>query len=253
MTADQFLFHILAREAVDTSVNSPLRQVAVTLMPSLRAWAGDLLVGVHPSGSFAKGTANASGTDIDLFLSLRSDTTATLNVIYDTLFTRLQQSGYTARKQNVSIGLNVGTYKVDLVPAKQQQAGSSDHSLWRNRAQTWTKTNIGMHIATVQRSGRQNEIRIIKLWRNQRGFDFPSFYLELSVIAALNGNTQSGFADRIWSVLTYLANRFENARAVDPANTNNVISDDISTAAKKTITNAASETLKAKTWGEVVK
>ena len=83
MAADQYLYGILAKETVDTSASSPLRQVAVTLMPRLRVWAGDLLVGVHPSGSFAKGTANASGTDIDLFLSLRSDTTATLKDIYD--------------------------------------------------------------------------------------------------------------------------------------------------------------------------
>lgn len=253
MTADQYLYGILARETVDTSASSPLRQVAVTLMPRLRVWAGDLLVGVHPSGSFAKGTANASGTDIDLFLSLRSDTTATLKDIYDTLFNQLQQSGYAPRQQNVSIGLRVGSFKVDLVPGKQQQANSTDHSLWRNRAQTWTKTNIGTHIAAVQCSGRQNEIRVIKLWRNQRDLDFPSFYLELSVIAALSGNTQPGFSDRVWTALTYLSNRFENARAVDPANTNNIISDDLSESGKTAIARAASETLKAKTWGEVVK
>ncbi|MGT2515159.1 hypothetical protein ACVOMT_13830 [Sphingomonas panni] len=52
MTADQYLYEILERETVDTSTNSPLRQVAVTLMPRLRVWASDLLVGVHPSGSF---------------------------------------------------------------------------------------------------------------------------------------------------------------------------------------------------------
>jgi len=221
-------------------------------MPRLRIWAGDLLTGVHPSGSFAKGTANASGTDIDLFLSLRSDTTATLKEVYDTLFVQLQQSGYTPRKQNVSIGLKVGNFKVDLVPGKRQQGNSMDHSLWRNRAQTWTKTNIGTHIVAVQNSGRQHEIRVVKLWRNQRGLDFPSFYLELSVIAALNGNTQLTFADRIWTVMTYLANRFENARAVDPANTNNIISDDLSDAAKKAITRAAGETLKATIWSQVV-
>ena len=32
--------------------------------------AGDNLIGVYPSGSFMKGTAVLSGTDIDLFISL---------------------------------------------------------------------------------------------------------------------------------------------------------------------------------------
>jgi len=36
----------------------------------------------YPSGSFAKGTANRSGTDIDLFISLTSGTPDTLKEIY---------------------------------------------------------------------------------------------------------------------------------------------------------------------------
>jgi hypothetical protein len=69
MTADQYLNGILAREAVDTGVFSPVRGVQVTLQPAIQAWAGNLLSSISPSGSFAKGTANKSGTDIDLFWS----------------------------------------------------------------------------------------------------------------------------------------------------------------------------------------
>jgi len=68
MTADQYLQTILAREAVDTSSTSPVRKIRDTLYPLLSEWAGNMLRGVYPSGSFAKGTANHSGTDIDLFV-----------------------------------------------------------------------------------------------------------------------------------------------------------------------------------------
>src|SRR5438128_15006 len=40
--------------------------------PVLVQWANNYLAGLAPSGSFAKGTAICSGTDIDLFLSLRA-------------------------------------------------------------------------------------------------------------------------------------------------------------------------------------
>ena len=43
------------------------------------------MLSISPSGSFAKGTANRSGTDIDLFISLSESTPETLKEIYDSL------------------------------------------------------------------------------------------------------------------------------------------------------------------------
>ena len=68
MTADEYLLAILQRENVDTGLFSPVRNVQTRLEPIIREWAGGQLLGVSPSGSFAKGTANHSGTDIDLFI-----------------------------------------------------------------------------------------------------------------------------------------------------------------------------------------
>lgn len=70
MSADDYLLDILARERVDNSLTSPVWAAKQTLMPVLSQWGGSCLQQVHPSGSFAKGTANRSGTDIDLFFSL---------------------------------------------------------------------------------------------------------------------------------------------------------------------------------------
>ena len=83
MTADEYLLAILQRENVDTGLFSPVRNVQTRLEPIIREWAGGQLLGVSPSGSFAKGTANHSGTDIDLFISLAHDTTQTLKEIYN--------------------------------------------------------------------------------------------------------------------------------------------------------------------------
>src|ERR1700754_3773898 len=120
MSADDYLQGILQREAVDTSAYSPVRGVQSRLQPAIREWAGNLLLGVNPSGSFAKGTANHSGTDIDLFISLANSTPNTLKEIYERLFTSVQQAGYSPKRQDVSINIRVGAYDVDLVPAKRQ-------------------------------------------------------------------------------------------------------------------------------------
>jgi MFS family permease len=60
MTADTYLQTILAREAVNTSATSPVRGVQATLQPILNEWGGLQLRTVHPSGSFAKGTAKSA-------------------------------------------------------------------------------------------------------------------------------------------------------------------------------------------------
>jgi len=253
MTADEHLQAILAREAVNTGAYSPVRSVQTTIQPFIQQWAGNLLLGVSPSGSFAKGTANKSGTDIDLFISLSEDTKETLGEVYESLFKKMSGLGYNPKRQNVSINVKVNGYDVDLVPGKRQNAFSTDHSLFRRRANTWTKTNVTTHISTVQQSWRLNEIRVIKLWRNQKGLDFPSFYLELTVINALAGQFFGTLSGDVRKVFEYLHDSFPNARVVDPANTNNVISDDLTNAEKERIKTAAGAALVAPYWEGIVK
>ncbi|ADJ22487.1 conserved hypothetical protein [Hyphomicrobium denitrificans ATCC 51888] len=249
--SDQYLAGILVRETVDVSSTSPALGAANTLLPTLRQWGGQYLTAVNPSGSYAKGTANRSGTDIDLFLSLAENTPDTLKQVYDTLFNAISQAGHSPRRQNVSIGVRVNGWDVDLVPGKRQNAWTTDHSLFRRKADTWTKTNIDTHIATVRASGRLAAIRVLKLWRNQWGLDFPSFYLELTTINALSG-TNLTLSGQVVHTLTHLKDRFENARVVDPSNTNNVISDDLNATEKRAISNAAGRAL-ASNWEQLVR
>ena len=251
MSADAYLQAILNREAVDTGPYSSVRGVQTVLQPILRQWAGIYLSDVSPSGSFAKGTANRSGTDIDLFISLTQNTPDTLKQVYETLFMKMQQSGYSPKRQNVSINVRVNGYDVDLVPAKRQDSYSQDHSLYRRKADTWTKTNVATHIRQISSSGRTQEIRIVKLWRNQKGLDFPSFYLELVVIQAL-AYARGTLSQNVWKVFEYLRDSFANARIIDPANTNNIISDDLTAVEKAKVTAAAAQALGATNWSQIV-
>lgn len=251
MSADAYLQNILARETVDTGPYSPVRGVQSIVAPIIREWAGSQLVSINPSGSFAKGTANASGTDIDLFISLAANTTNPLKEIYGTLAARLQGGGYTVRRQNVSLNIRVGSIDVDLVPAKRQDNMSEDHSLYRRKADTWTKTNVIKHIAYVRAGGRIAETRVLKLWRDQHKLDFPSFYLEMVVIAALAGRYGT-LSDNVWTVFMYLRDSFAGSRFVDPANTNNVISDDLTVAEKASVKSAATRALGAQNWSQIV-
>ncbi|MCZ7620185.1 MAG: nucleotidyltransferase domain-containing protein [Myxococcota bacterium] len=252
MTPDDYLRQILRREDAIAGNLSPVTLVLLQVQPAISAWAGSQLVSVTPSGSFAKGTANRSGTDIDLFVSLAWNTTEDLREIYESLFAAMQRQGYAPTRQNVSINITMNGLSVDLVPGRQQGLLTSDHSLFRRRANTWTKTNIETHINYVRRSGLSQEIRVMKLWRQQKRLDFPSFYLELTAIDALSSQRSASLSANVWAVFKYLRDRFAGARVLDPANTSNVISDDLTSMDRLQVCRAAGTALASSNWNEIV-
>lgn len=132
--------------------------------------------------------------------------------------------------------------KVDLVPARKH-AGKSDHSLYLSRRQGWTRTNVDKHIALVRGSGKSATIRAVKIWRSNRGLRFPSFYLELAVLRALQGRGSHGTADELKRVLEFLAADLSRAEIVDPANGANIISSDLSPDEKQAIARQARASL----------
>jgi hypothetical protein len=252
ISSDQYLLNVLAREQVDTGPFSPILSAAAMLRPMLEYWGNGYLLAIEPSGSFAKGTANQSSTDIDLFLTLSSSTPGTLSDIRSSLGNCLNQNGYEFRDQNVSLGISVVGYQVDLVPGRRQSQFGTDHSLYRRKANTWTKTNIQTHINLVKGSRRIDEIRVVKLWRDQWNLDFPSIYLELAALEALQGKPIGRLSENVADILRYFSSQLTETRIVDPANTNNVISDDLSILCKRAIAAAAERALNGN-WRDLVR
>ena len=208
----------------------------------IQRWYDTRLVRVHNSGSFAKGTSIKGGTDLDLFISLKPRSGKSLKKIFEGLHRHAVQEGLRPRRQNVSIRVEVNGVKVDLVPSRKH-TGKSDHSLYLSRRQGWTKTNVDRHIALVRRSGKSATIRADKIWRSNRGLHFPSFYLELAVMRALRGREPQGTADELRWVLEFLAADLPRAEFVDPANSANIISSDLSPDEKQEIVRQATASL----------
>lgn len=252
MTADQYLTSVLNKYAVDLTTGSPAVKAANQVLPHVYNWGGSHIVDIKPSGSFAKGTAVHGGCDIDLFISLSSTVSNSLGDIYFGLLAHVKQSGFVARQQNVSIGVDVGGFHVDLVPGRRQSQYGGDHSLYRSQASTWTKTNVDVHIRHVAGSSRQDEIRVLKLWKLRHGVRFPSFYLELAVLQALHYARRGDLANNVFTVLRFLAADFAATSFQDPANTANWISNDLTTEEKLVIKRQAAASLVATDWGQIV-
>jgi hypothetical protein len=247
--ADQYLASTLRKYTADPSAIS---HAASQIIPTLKTWAGRSLLGIQFSGSYAKGTAISLGTDVDLFLSL--NTSQPVKDLYWSLFQYCADHQLRPQPQNVSIRIQSNRLNIDLVPARKQPGNTNDHTLYNRKSDSWVQTNVAEHIRVVSTSGCTTEIRALKIWRELHHLDFPSFYLELTVIAALSGNRSPSLAERVFSILGYLAQKFQNARVLDPANTNNVISNDkdLSIEEKRVIALAAEKCLMMRSWEQIL-
>ena len=221
-----------------------------------RAWANNYLLELKMSGSYAKGTAVAGSADADIFISLDQSVycgnTPTLETLYKSLAAYFRNHQYSVKLQNVSIGIEHAGIHVDLVPAVKHPGNTNDHSLYRRKNSTWTKTNVDKHIDHVKKSGRTTEIRAVKIWRNLHGLDISSFYLELVVLEALKGKALIAPASNFMAVMDYLKTTFVLATITDPANTANKISDELSIAERQFIANQAKASRSQPNWGTII-
>lgn len=251
MDAEAYIKSIIAKYAQTGGLTPAATAAAEQVYQIIKVWAGDYLLSVNYSGSSAKGTAIRGIADVDLFISLKPETPETLADIYDKLANYNGFKGFSPRRQNVSVGIKYSGISIDMVPGKKQSGNTTDHSLYRSKAKTWTQTNVAQHISLIQNSGRLAEIRALKIWRAQHGLDFPSFYLELTVLDALHGKRTGMVSSNFVTVLQYLRDKFVASVVIDPANSNNRLSDDLTLAEKKLIAQKAAECLKA-SWEKTI-
>lgn len=250
MTADEYLKIIITNKKADNITIDDWRLASVKT--TLTNWAGQQLSSLKQSGSSAKGTALKGIADFDIFISLKADTTNSLKDVFDKLDTTIKGAGWATRRQNVSIGITHNNLKIDLVPGKIQSGYQNYHSIYSSKKDTWMQTNIDLHITKVKNSNRANEIILTKIWRHIHGIDFPSIYLELTVLDALHNKPTNNLANNFWTVLTYLRDKFVESSVTDPSNTNNKVSDMLYKYEKEAIALQAKTSLGKKTWEEII-
>lgn len=252
VTADEYLRAILAREAVDTGAKSPVRRLEAEVTAVCREVVGEGLLGVHPTGGFEKGTANATGLSVDLLVSLAPGFRRPVQDVYEAVYAALDARGLELIRREISIAALIDDVGVDIIPGRREAMTTDVHEFWLSRPGRPVKTNLTQHILDVAASGRREEIRVLKLWREQRELDFPSYYLELTVRAALRKHPRGDLAANVWAVLGYLESLFPARSVVDPANANNIVSDLLKAPERDVIRKAAGYARAARAWTDII-
>jgi hypothetical protein len=212
------------------------------------------------SGSRAKQTAIRLASDYDYFVSLSSGCNVNqkgIEAISNALHTHLQKKYPSSiRRQNVSTRINISGLNIDITAGTKITGYQNYHWLYKSKDNSKKQTNIKMHIDDISKSGRTNEIKLIKIWRELNGLEFPSIYIEYLLIKKILLNKSAdinNLSDNIIYVFQELSKNESNPlylRIEDPANTTNILSDLLSQTEKQKIISTAKIALQS-SWDKV--
>jgi hypothetical protein len=144
-----------------------------------------------------------------------------------------------------------GGFHVDVVPGRALDSSFVDANLYSRDNDSSLKTSLKTHIHTIRDSGRRDAIRLMKYWGIRAGVPLKTFVLELMTIEGCRGKSADALEPQLFGALQYLRDNIETARVVDPANSNNVLSDAITATDKAAVKRAAQAALSATYWSEV--
>ena len=250
-TTEQYAASIVEKYHIAADPGSAPHRAVDEVVPLLKEWSKQYLLGITLSGAYAKNTAITLTSHADVLISLNRVANMEMRGVYWNLFEFLTEQNLKPNTRNVSIHLPIHGLWVDLIPAYRDH-GIYGNVLFNKKTGETVHTDIAKHIHLVANSGRQQEISAVKIWRERQQLDFPSLYLELTVLRALEGERFGQLAENVLTVFRYLSQHFERAVVADPGNAKNIVSNDISADDKQAIASAAHSVLYDENWKKII-
>lgn len=252
MPNQQYLEDLLAAQTLTDADLKPLRTLRERVEKCLSALPGRT-PRFYYGGSYGKKTMIRERYDLDIVIYWPQAPSYTIKEIYDMVGRQLKTEWSTTHPKTVCWEINFqGNFHIDIVPGRALDPNFVEANLHRTDTGTTLKTSLKTHIDTVKDSGRRDAIRLLKLWREKKGVPFKkSFLLELMTISGCKGCSYTDLEPQVSAALRYIRDNIVTTRVLDPANSNNLLSDDISDAEKRRIKVMAESALAAKYWPEL--
>jgi len=244
-----YLEEVLEAQRVDGLIEEALRARRQSIEEALTGGWAEGAPRFYYGGSFGKKTLIAAHFDLDLVIYFPAGDPKEL---YTAVERRLRAANHASSRHNVALRLayTQGMH-VDVVPGRALDGTYYYAELYANDRGSTRRTSLKAHI-DLARSGDRSTIRLLKLWRWRHGVPVGSFVLELAAAHALARGPAATLEDKLECVLRFLAERFLEARLVDPANPENVVTDDLREADKGLVMSAAQSAVRAPGWEWVV-
>jgi hypothetical protein len=243
-----YLEEVLESQRVGPEVEAAVRARRAEVEGMLR---GGWRPRVYYGGSFAKGTAVAAGFDLDVVVYFPAEWAQGPREVYEAVEERLRSAGHVVAPHGVALRLQYTPgWHVDVVPGRALDEGYEYANLWHSERGSVRKTSLKRHIE-MARAGDREVVRLLKVWRARHCVPVGSFVLELAAGRALGSGSEGALEERFRRVLEVLAG-MEGLRLVDPANSANVVTEDVEWGRKRVVGEMAGRALGEGDWGRVV-
>jgi hypothetical protein len=243
-----YLEELLSAQRVAPEIEAAVRARRAEVESMVRGgWSPRIYYG----GSFAKKTAIATQFDLDVVVYFGAGTSEGPRELYEAVEKRLRAAGRTVLRHNVALRLQYTPgWHVDVVPGRALDESYEYANLWASEREATRQTSLKRHIE-LARAGDREVIRLLKLWRARHVAPVGSFVLELAAERALRGCSGAPLEARFRRALELLA-RLEDIRLIDPANSANVVTDDIDWTRKQAVAELAARSCAETSWERVV-
>jgi hypothetical protein len=251
MNNNQYLLDILRQQSLSAAELDGLRNLREQIEAQLAVLEGGPRF--YFGGSFGKKTMIRELYDLDLVMYWPNSATYSINGIYDAVGKILKKHWKFVNSKTVAWELPFqGGFHIDIVPGRALDAQYYEANLHRTDTGTTLKTSLKKHIDIVRGSGRADAIRLMKLWKVRKRVPFKkSFALELMTIEGCKGKSATELESQLLGSFAYIRDNIRTCNIVDPANSNNSLSDDLDASARTAIQNAAKAAIDAQYWSQV--
>jgi Second Messenger Oligonucleotide or Dinucleotide Synthetase domain len=251
MTDNEYLKKVLDKQKLEEGSDEikNLRERRDEIESFLREKFSGYEIKFYYAGSYKKKTLIKELYDLDLTCYFPSDTDKTLEEIYNEVAKALREKYFVKEKASaLRIKSKDGNddFHIDVVPGRFIDETNTDVFLYRNvEDEHRLKTNLKVHLEHIRDSELRKQIRLAKLWRIRNGLQIRTFPLELLVIKVLKDSEKKDqLDDRMKEFWVEIRDNIDNISIVDPANSNNDLSEIFDSTVKNKLSKAAKSTLK---------
>lgn len=203
-------------------------------------------------GSSLHGTNVGETRKLSLFLSIKKHDLRSIEKVMSDYANYFRYLELDHECKNETLLVNFKETLFELTFGKHKSGTYDFYYLYNPATHSIIVTNPNLHDHEVQESGLQQEIILLKLWRNKLNLDFPSIYLEMVVLKALKFKPKRNLLGQMLRLLHYLKTEFPQDKFYDLSNTNNIVSDCLTVEKKKEISLAAEKSLSQNYINEIL-
>lgn len=193
------------------------------------------------NGSITKDTS-IYDSDIDIQIPFKRGFGSIENVynaVSDFIFEEFKDAkleGIREQKHSIGLEFNIRNEikRIDVVPLREVDNNSGDTYLYVNNTgfferPTYKKTNYLKQSKTLQFSTKEKRIiRLLKVWKVENNLKLKSIHIEFLVKKAFEKKPMSYGIDKcLLEAISFLAENIMFIKIIDPANTNNIISNSL--------------------------